>query len=190
MKKKGSILTAVILLVFAVFLGKGHIAIAAQTPQIPLAGSAIPQWIDQLPFLHTIDGTSGAEIVLEMKEFRSNVLSTGALVGYTGTTVWGYVESGQTIIPSYIGPVIVAKRNTATQIKFVNNLGTVASSNLTFWKYSTDQTLHWADPLNLEQNTYMKEMHTQPLGFYEYGTGGSWNYGQSKEYNSEIYDKS
>ncbi len=182
MKKKGSIVTAVILLVFAVFLWRGHIATAAQTTQIPLAGSAIPQWVDQLPFLHTIDGTTGAEIVLEMKEFRSNVLSTGALAGYTGTTVWGYVESGQTTIPSYIGPVIVAKRNTATQIKFVNNLGTVASSNLTFWKYSTDLTLHWADPVNAEQNYVMKNVDNlalNPLGFWEFGSVGTLNYGQT-----------
>jgi FtsP/CotA-like multicopper oxidase with cupredoxin domain len=39
-----------------------------------------------------------------------------------------------------------------TSITWVNNLGNTATSNLTFWKYSTDQTLSWADPLNNEAN--------------------------------------
>ncbi|MDH4271651.1 MAG: multicopper oxidase domain-containing protein [Candidatus Aminicenantes bacterium] len=186
MKKKGTILAAVFLLVIAVFLWKAY---AAKTPQLPLAGSAIPQWVDPLPFLKVVPGFSGAlgdlpgQLELRMTEFKSMILPVGAVVGYTGTTVWGYLTPNQALgidaIPSFIGPLVVAKRKIPTEINFVNNLGNVANSQLTFWKYSTDQTLHWADPMNSEQNTYMKEMHTQPLGFWEFGTLGSLNYGQT-----------
>jgi FtsP/CotA-like multicopper oxidase with cupredoxin domain len=43
----------------------------------------------------------------------------------------------------------VTARNIPTQIRFVNNLPTGASTNVLAWKYSTDQTLHWADPLGI-----------------------------------------
>jgi hypothetical protein len=36
----------------------------------------------------------------------------------------------------------------------VNNLGSATSTNVLAYKYSTDQTLHWADPLNGEANMW------------------------------------
>lgn len=80
------------------------------------------------------------------------VLPAGSVPGYAGTSVWGYLQPGQTTRASYIGPVIVATRNMPTEMKFVNQLGTAETSQLLAYRYSTDQTLHWADPLNLGEN--------------------------------------
>ncbi len=48
--------------------------------------------------------------------------------------------------------MIVATRGMPTEIKCVNDLGTTATTNVLAYKNSTDQTLHWADPLNGEMN--------------------------------------
>ena len=72
---------------------------AAQSSQIPLAGSAIPQFIDPVPNLldadHLIVDDGLAPITLEMREHRVNVLPTGAVPGYQGTYVWSYLKPGQ-----------------------------------------------------------------------------------------------
>lgn len=131
----------------------GALAVAAQTPQVPLAGGVIPKFVDALPSLDVIVD-SGNPIELRMTEFQAEVLPTGMFAPGVApkTWVWGYLQPGQTGRASYIGPVIVATRNQATEIKFVNNLGTTASTNVLSYRYSTDQTLHWADPLNGEAN--------------------------------------
>lgn len=126
---------------------------ALQVAQTPLPGSAIPQFVDPLPDLLVLDGTTGAQIQLEMKEFKSMVLPASTPlpggVPYAGTWVWGYrVPSQSDSTHPYIGPIILAKRGTPTEVKFINNLGNSSTTNVTAYKNSTDQTLHWADPLN------------------------------------------
>lgn len=139
---------------------------AAQSPQIPLAGKSIPQFVDPLPSLDVIIAGSG-QIELHMTEFQAQVLPTG----FPQTWVWGYLQPGQTGRASYIGPVIVATRNQPTEIKFVNNLGHSQTTNVLAYKYSTDQTLHWADPLNYEANMW-NHMAMPP----EFGSEGAQNY--------------
>ncbi len=116
---------------------------------LPLPGSPIPQFVDPLPSPHVIVA-GGGQIELTMTEFLSPVMPTGFVPAaggaYNGTYVWGYKAAGQTAT-TYIGPVIVNERGTATEIKWVNNLGNTGGSNVTAWVTSTDQTLHWADPL-------------------------------------------
>jgi FtsP/CotA-like multicopper oxidase with cupredoxin domain len=151
-------------------------ASAAQSPQIPLNPKTIPQFVDPLPSLDPIIAGS-TQIELNMKEFQSQVLSTGTplpalgvgvTVGVlpptstdphpTWTYVWGYLKKGQTERSSYLGPVILATRDNPTEVNFVNNLGTVNTGNTTtdtkveFYKYSIDQTLYWADPFHAEAN--------------------------------------
>ena len=131
------------------------------TSQVQLPGSAIPQFVDPLPTLDIVPAGNG-QIELRMKEFKSMVLPAAAVPGYTGTWVWGYLQPGQATgqltdgtVPgrqSYIGPVIAATRGVPTEMKFVNDLPTVMSTNVLAYKYSTDQTLHWADPLNMGMN--------------------------------------
>jgi spore coat protein A len=123
---------------------------------IPLAGSAIPQFIDPLPLLSVAGGpmetiVAGTDqISLNMHEFQAGVMPSAFQPAsgnpYTGTWVWGYRAGIMPTNPAgtYIGPVIVASRHTPTEVKFVNNL---TADNIA-WRDWTDQTLHWADPLN------------------------------------------
>jgi len=130
----------------------------AQVVQTPLAATSIPQFIEPLPVPEIIDWRGNtAELELHMREFKANILPTGTFAPgvMPETWVWGYI-SGQNAPaaarPTYLGPIIVTERGTPTRIRFVNNLGTVAASNVLAYTQSTDQTLHWADPLNFEAN--------------------------------------
>ncbi len=127
--------------------------------QTPLAGGAIPQFVDLLPTLSVAGGSfqtvvaGTGEIEIHMREFLASVMPSTfapAAGAYFGTYVWGYIVGPD--VPSgtqgtYIGPAIVATRNQPTEIKFVNDLGDTQDSNVLAWLNSTDQTLHWADPL-------------------------------------------
>jgi spore coat protein A len=126
----------------------------AQGTQLP--GSAIPQFIDPLPLLSVAGGPIETiiagidEIELDMHEFQANVMPSTFVPAdgqaYTGTWVWGYRAGITPDDPAgtYIGPVLVTTRHQPTQIRFVNNL----TANHIAWREWTDQTLHWADPLN------------------------------------------
>jgi spore coat protein A len=126
----------------------------------PLPGNAIPQFIDPLPLLSVAGGpmetivAGDGEVTLRMKEFQSNVMPSAFVPGngqpYIGTWVWGYRAGVTSDNPAgtYIGPVFVATRGQPTQIRFVNNL----TADHIAWREWTDQTLHWADPLNGEAN--------------------------------------
>ncbi len=125
----------------------------------PLAGSAIPQFVDPLPLPSVAGGpmetivAGASQITLTMREFQSSVMPSTfvpAAGPYTGTWVWGYRAGITPANPAgtYIGPVIVATRGQPTQIKFVNNL----TADHIGWREWTDQTLHWADPENDEAN--------------------------------------
>jgi spore coat protein A, manganese oxidase len=144
-------------------LGSGGAIEALAQQGVPLPGTLIPQFVDPLPLLSlapggTIETITTATATLSMCEFKANVMpSTFVPAGgaYTGTYVWGYrngTTCPTTTMPTYTGPVFVAARGTPTEIKFVNSLPNTASSQLLAWKFSTDQTIHWADPLNNEAN--------------------------------------
>jgi spore coat protein A len=137
--------------------------------QIPLSPKAIPQFVDPLPALPIIDGTQ--PVTLTMCEFKAHVLPTGTLEpGVTPETwVWGYIagtECPTAARNTYMGPVVVARRGVPTQATFINQLGNTSTSHVLAYKDSTDQTLHWADPLNNEQNACMEELHegVPPVG--------------------------
>jgi len=140
---------------------------AALSPQVPFPSTAIPQFAQPLPVLDvaggsikTVDGTQPATVSL--CEFDANVLPPGTFAPgvQPRTRVWGYIP-GDTCPPNgptdppldtFTGPVVLATRDTATQMTFLNQLGTTATTQVLAYKYSTDQTLHWADPLNGEAN--------------------------------------
>jgi FtsP/CotA-like multicopper oxidase with cupredoxin domain len=114
-----------------------------------------------------------------MSEFLSQVLPVGAVPGYQGTWVWGYRDPNQTTNPSYIGPVIIARRNVPVEMKYVNKLGATDTTKVDAYKYSTDQTLHWADPLNNGANMCAHmAMYPSP------GTPCASNYGQDPGANT------
>jgi spore coat protein A, manganese oxidase len=146
-------------------------AYAAKSPQTLLPGSAIPQFVDPVPALDLIvPGTS--QIELEMREHQAQVLPSAINIpGYTGTYVWSYLTPGQATRASYLGPVIIAIRNSPTELKFVNLLGDSRDTKVLAYKYGTDQTLHWADPLHNEENMW-NHMAMPPA----FGSEGSMNY--------------
>ena len=145
----------------------------APSPRLPLPGGAIPKFVDPLPTLvdlgAIVAGTS--QIELQMKEFRAQSLPADTVPNYDGTWVWGYLRPGQTGRNTHLGPVIVATRGTPTEMKFVNNLGYSGTTKVLAYRYSTDQTLHWADPLNGEAN-HWGHMAMPP----DPGTEGAENY--------------
>lgn len=139
----------------------------AWAQQVPLPGNAVPQFVDPLPSLPVVMGT--APLSLTMCEFKSTVLPTGTFAPGVApeTWTWGYIvgtECPTTTQPTYLGPVIVAERGTPTEITFYNNLGYVSTTNVLAYKNSTDQTLHWADPLGKEENEcQMEAMHNMGM---------------------------
>ncbi len=131
--------------------------------QIPLSPTAIPQFVDPLPGLAIADGTQ--PLTLTMCEFKSNVLSTGTFAPGVApeTWVWGYIvgtECPSTTQSTYLGPVIIAQRKVPSQVTFINNLGYASTTHVLAYKNSTDQTIHWADPLNKEANACSEEVMT------------------------------
>jgi spore coat protein A len=142
--------------------------------QTPLSGSAIKQFVDPLPLLSVAGGpietilAGTDEIALMIRELRASVMSSGFVpengLPYAGTWVWGYRTGVMPTNPagSYIGPVIIASRGTPTRIRFVNDLGDTADCRVQALVNSTDQTLHWADPLNGETNTCAHSLSIPP----------------------------
>jgi spore coat protein A len=130
-------------------------------PATPQSRRSIAQFVDPLPALETIVAGSDP-IELHMIEFQAQVLP----IGSPKTWVWGYLSPGQTSRASYIGPVIVARRGVPTTLTWVNELGTTGSSRVAAYAASTDQTLHWADPLNQEANACAEavEPDNPPVG--------------------------
>ena len=142
-----------------------HRLFAGQGTALP--GSAIPQWAHALPRL---DATGGgtiqtviapdptAEFTIQMAEFRANILppSFRAATGlpYAGTRVWGYASGAVGIVPrdTYVGPVVVAKRGVATQIRFANNLPMMAGGGglAGTFKEWVDRSIDWANPMKTD----------------------------------------
>lgn len=143
---------------------------AAQSPQTPIEGSKIPQFAQPLAMLSVapqngkLTTVSGSRpLTIRMCEFRAKILPSGAVASYQGTWVWGYLvdPTGNSscsqlialygdslgIVDTYVGPVIVNERGKPTEVTYINDLGDTGTTSVLAYKYSTDQTLHWADPL-------------------------------------------
>ena len=139
----------------ASFLKMGR---AAQSPQMPLNAKNIPQFVDPVPNLldaaHSIIDDGYTPIRLEMREYLANILPANTVPGYSGTYVWSYLFQNQDSRDSYIGPVIITRRSQPTEVIYYNMLGHTDNTNLDAYKYSTDQTLHWADPYNTMYSHY------------------------------------
>jgi FtsP/CotA-like multicopper oxidase with cupredoxin domain len=157
-------------------------ASAAQSPQVPLNPKTIPQFAQALPVLSVAGGTmdtvfGNQPLNVSMCEFDANILPTGTLLAgqQPKTRVWGYIVGScpATTAPkdTYLGPVILNTRGSSTDITWVNSLPTVDQTGVLAWKFSTDQTLHWADPLGAEANACAG-------GIPAFGTLCAGNYGE------------
>jgi spore coat protein A, manganese oxidase len=158
----------------AVAFGFGASVWAAEQPQftgptaqILMPGKNIPQFVDPLPTLTGTGGLASPKMELDttpsssiaaptnlyMKEFMVPVLPSTAPTtpAYTGTHVFGYrLNIATTAADTYIGPVFVTSRGTPSAINYINNLGSTRTTNLGVWRYSIDQTLHWAAPNGMQ----------------------------------------
>jgi FtsP/CotA-like multicopper oxidase with cupredoxin domain len=139
---------------------------AAQSPQTPLTAGTIPQFAQSLPLLSIGgDGTAGiatfggiGPVEIHICEFDAKVLPPSTPGVTANTRSWGYVVGTACPAPSdptytrdsFLGPVLVAIRNMGTQLKVVNDLPSASATGVLAYKYSVDQTVHWADPLNDE----------------------------------------
>jgi FtsP/CotA-like multicopper oxidase with cupredoxin domain len=143
-------------------------ALAEAADAEPLDPSSVGRFVDPLPMLDVL--TAGSDrIRLHMREFRTMVLPSTfepATGTYDGTYVWGYLGDGQAARSSYLGPVVVARRGAPTEIEWINELGDTATTHVRAYAASTDQTLHWADPLNDGASTCAEavEPHSPPTG--------------------------
>lgn len=172
-------LTLSMLFAFTVFNAQNlYAAQSPQVPLSPKAIPQFVQPLPTLSVspqnstMNTVLGNTSLSI--RMCEFQAKVLPPGTIAGapQPATWVWGYLvdPSGglntcATLIDlyfdgaingvsgpldTYIGPVVVSQRGgPSTDVNWVNELGSAATTNVLAYRYSTDQTLHWADPLNL-----------------------------------------
>ncbi len=193
MSRRGTIPILSLLLTLAVVFVFAGTAAAVQSPQTPLAGSAIPQFIQPLPTVSIAPQNStmttvfgNQALTLRMCEFWASVLPPGTIAAgvQPKTRVWGYIV-GNTCPPNgpndpaldtYIGPVIVNQRGGgSTDITWVNDLGDTSTTQVLAYKYSTDQTLHWADPL-APQMDGMSNMCMMAGGVPAFGSDCAQNY--------------
>jgi FtsP/CotA-like multicopper oxidase with cupredoxin domain len=165
-------LSAVVpLLLLGSAAAQAPLPITQLTPQTPLAPSAIPAFVNQLPVLDVTPepawatypkiatvtpaelAAAGGPYTLRMCEFTANVLPTGTFAPGVApaTHVWGYAKGTcPTTRETYLGPVFVNLRGTPTSIRYVNDLPlTPEASGVIAYRDGIDQTLHWADPNGL-----------------------------------------
>ncbi len=148
--------------------------------QIPLAGTAIPKYVEALPtFVGARVDASGGNLTISMKEISQQVLPVAdpplVPVGYPKTKVWGYeINNGTTTFPAhYPAFTIEAWKNTPVTVTYFNKLGdatlyTPVSSTLP-GILPVDQTLHWADPLS---NGHMMTTYAGPVPTVPHLHGG------------------
>ncbi|MHC1745458.1 MAG: multicopper oxidase family protein [Syntrophobacteraceae bacterium] len=128
--------------------------VPAQQTQVLMPGNTIPKFVDPLP----VGGAGGITVVdatqpnsnpqIYMMEFDSQILPSN----FSGPSkVWGYRTPADVNDPnrqSYIGPVIVAKRNEQVNMTYRNDLFIAPPSALQPLM-PFDLTTEWANPQNI-----------------------------------------
>jgi len=146
--KIGAVVSAGALIPGSLFVASRAYA-SVQTPQTPLLGANIPQFVDPVP---TFVGNrvSSSTLATRMLEFQQKVLPASVYAGLSapfnaGTYVWGYKVDSRPA--SYPGFTIEAQRGTPTTVIYINSLPLPPGSKLEPL-FTIDQTIHWADPFN------------------------------------------
>jgi len=165
MNKRGVWLAVVPLM--ALFLG-GVSPGVSWGAQALLPGNLIPKFVDPLPVagdISVVDATTvaTANYNVHMREFQAQILpSTGVPLAVppippnTPSWVWGYLVDGDIpavgpvpVRPSYLGPVVVAKRGLPTFPTYTNELP-VFPDGVVQGNLPIDMTLDWANPLGID----------------------------------------
>jgi FtsP/CotA-like multicopper oxidase with cupredoxin domain len=134
-------------------LMSGSALASAQIPQTALPGRSIPKYVEPLPTFVGARVQAGTGYTVGMSEFQQEVLPHSFYASLpqpfnAGTYVWGYKVGNSP--PHYPGFTVEAQVGTPVTVTYQNNLIQSDGSPPVLQKYITvDQTLHWADPLNV-----------------------------------------
>jgi len=131
---------------------------ALPSSQTALPGASITKYVDALPTFSAsrVDGTRAVSV--SMVEFQQKILPAAFYAGLpsafrAGTYLWGYKLNSNA--PSWPAITIEAKKGVATTVTYTNALRQPNGSPPLLQQYLTvDQTLHWADPLNLDARSH------------------------------------
>jgi len=131
---------------------------AAQTA---LDGATLPKFVEALPAFsgQRVDGTHA--VTADMREFQQKILPASFYAGLSapfnaGTLLWGYRMNNK--VPNWPAFTIEAKSGTTTKVTYTNSLRRQDGSPALLQRFLTvDQTLHWADPLNLDASAHCSD---------------------------------
>ena len=169
--------------------GQAHAS--ALVPQTWLPGECIPQFQVKMPVfgpgynadLPRVDAVTHPVLTIKMKEASRQVLPDPSevpyplrdgsgnpcpIVNFQKTAIWGYETSdlftGQVLGPAYSPSVTVENRRfESTLVEYINELPSFDNGGVIQGLITTDQTIHWADPLGTTmQNSCMEG---PPLAF-------------------------
>ncbi|MRR55010.1 MAG: bilirubin oxidase [Deltaproteobacteria bacterium] len=130
--------------------------------QVLLPGTSIPKFVEQLPVAGDITVVNATPSVMlgipstpsyniHMREFQAQILPVS--LGLGPTWVWGYLTDGDVaaqpaVRPSYLGPVVVAQRETPAYPTYSNELPAGNVSNVQ-QLLPIDMTIDWANPTGI-----------------------------------------
>jgi spore coat protein A, manganese oxidase len=135
---------------------------SAQVVQTPLLGSTVTKYVTPLPTFIGARVAAGTALDVSYHEFQQKVLpdtfysglpaSITPFPGITfnpqaGTYVWGFKVG--LMGPLYPGFTVEAQKGTATAVTYTNLLGTATTFPILQRYLTVDQTLHFANPLNV-----------------------------------------
>ncbi len=141
-----------------------------QVPQTALDGTTVPKYQTPLPHFAGARVAAGNALAISYREFQQKVLPDSFYAGLPasitpysgpgpaitfnpqlGTYVWGYGVGGAA--QNYPGFTVEAQKGTATAVTYTNNLGTAGAFPILQRYLTVDQTLMWANPLNLPEDS-------------------------------------
>ena len=183
MKKNKFLQFSISLLTILGMANAGNVGASTLIPQTALPGQCIPQFAVSLPVfgpagpIKRVDAELHPALTVTMKEIDQAVFPQGATdtcnmgVTFGKTRVWAY-ETKDTFTNKVLGPAnwpavtVETERWDPTLVKYVNALPSFNPANPTGpgmvqGLITSDQTIHWADPLNVGM---MNPCMDNPLG--------------------------
>jgi len=120
------------------------VANSAPVPGGSLDPLTIPKFVSPLlipPEMPKSTSDPAVDYQIAVRQFQQQILPAG----FPATTVWGYGSIDDPTTFSYPSYTVEASSNTATKVKWINDL-VDANGNYLPHLFAVDQTLHWANP--------------------------------------------
>jgi FtsP/CotA-like multicopper oxidase with cupredoxin domain len=158
----------IIFMTAVTLVGGMHVSAMAskQIPQTALLGASVNKYVTPLPVFVGARVQAGTALAVSYDEFQQKVLpdnfyatlpsSITPYPGITfnprlGTYVWGYKVGGAPHL--YPGFTVESHKGAGTTVTtYTNNLGTATTFPILQRYITVDQSIHWANPLNLMMN--------------------------------------